>query len=216
MNQSPADPAPIQHLVILAHPASRSFNRLLAETYCETVASCGQKAVLRDLYAMRFDPLLKPGERPDRTGSEPAPDVQPELELVRASAVITLVYPIWFGMPPAMIKGYVDRVLGAGLTPGRIAAAAQDPPRDDRHLLIISSSATSLIWLDEHGQWESLRRAFDIYLSTILSLTLHSHLHFDRIVEDIPERFIAQHCEDVRIAARKCCEQLLAPASRGG
>lgn len=54
---------------------------------------------------MGFDPLLKNEERPDRRGSSLSRDVRAELDALTGSDVIALVYPIWFGMPPAMLKG---------------------------------------------------------------------------------------------------------------
>ena len=55
---------PARHAVILAHPATTSFNALVARTYCEAVGRFGQEAVIRDLYALGFDPVLKDAERP--------------------------------------------------------------------------------------------------------------------------------------------------------
>lgn len=100
--EAAADPDRIRHLVVVGHPASDSFNHAIARAYCEAVEDCGQIAILRDLYALVFDPLLKASERPGRPGFELSQDVRDELELVRACRVVTLVYPIWFGMPPAV------------------------------------------------------------------------------------------------------------------
>lgn len=108
---------PARHVVILAHPDPQSFNAAVAHTYCEAVRECGQVAILRDLYAMKFDPVLKNEERPDRRGFEVAGDVGAELEAIEGCEVVAFIYPIWFGLPPAMMKGYVDRVIGAGVTP---------------------------------------------------------------------------------------------------
>ncbi|HXG82351.1 MAG TPA: NAD(P)H-dependent oxidoreductase, partial [Sphingomicrobium sp.] len=56
------------HLVVLGHPSPHSFNAALAHCYVETAQSVHHTAVLRDLYALGFDPLLKESERmPDGT-----------------------------------------------------------------------------------------------------------------------------------------------------
>jgi NAD(P)H dehydrogenase (quinone) len=203
------DPHDIRHLVILGHPASRSFNGSVAAEYCDAVRACDQTAVLRDLYAIGFDPLLKNEERPDMPGFAAAQDVQAEIELIRESAVIVLVYPIWFGMPPAIIKGYVDRVMGAGLIARDIKADTGPRLLKGKRLVILSSSASSMPWLEEHGQWASLRQAFDTYLTTIFSMTGSTHLHFDSIVDGRDERFVREDFERVREQVRQTCSAVL-------
>ncbi|WP_213981331.1 NAD(P)H-dependent oxidoreductase [Sphingomonas sp. dw_22] len=182
----------IRHVVVLGHPAEHSFNHTIAETYCQTVRECGQEAVLRDLYAIGFDPLLKDAERPGKPGFTPAPDVAAELDLLRDASVVTLVYPIWFGMPPAIIKGYVDRVLGSGVAPHDIQTGATQSLLHGKHLRLLTSSASTRPWLEEQGQWVSLRQAFDTYLSTIFSVRSHDHVHFDAIVEGTRDRLVEE------------------------
>ena len=101
------------HVVILCHPEAHSFNAAVAAKYCATVEDCGQRAIVRDLYAMRFDPVLRSEERPGTRGFFQSPHVAYEMSMLAAADVIVIVYPIWFGLPPAMLKGYVDRVLGS-------------------------------------------------------------------------------------------------------
>lgn len=197
-------PGPIRHLVVLGHPAPSSFNHAVVETYYDTVRECGQEAVIRDLYAMGFDPLLKADERPG-AGFAPAADVQVELDLLRDSAIITLVYPIWFGMPPAIIKGYVDRVLGAGFVARDIKSALPHPLLHGKHLMQFSSSASTRPWLEQQGQWLSLRQGFDIYLATIFGLRDSEHVHFDAVVEGLKPRFVDEHLAKVREKARSVC-----------
>lgn len=203
------EPSDIQHLVVLGHPGARSFNRALAERYCEAVEACGETAVLRDLYALGFDPLLKPTERPDAPGFEPAPDVQCELDLIRESAVVVLVYPIWFGLPPAVIKGYVDRVLGAGLLARDIKRGAPHPLLQGKRLAILSTSASTRPWLEEQGQWAALCQAFDTYLTTIFSLDGCDHLHFDAVTGDLDGRYFDQALGAVDEHARAICSAQL-------
>jgi len=199
-----------RHLVVLGHPAEQSFNRTIAETYCDAVRGCGQEAELHDLYATGFDPLLKDRERPSSEPFIPSEDVAVELDLLRGCDVVTLVYPIWFGMPPAIIKGYVDRVLGAGFGARDLKKGVRHPLLHGKHLRILTSSGTTRPWLEEQGQWASLRQAFDRYLSTIFTLASHDHLHFDAIVEDLSPRYLDECCEGTREEARRWCADLFA------
>lgn len=205
---------PIRHLVVLGHPAAESFNRTIAECYRRSVGECGQEAVLRDLYAIGFDPLLKDAERPGSADFAPSPDVAAELELLRGASVVTLVYPIWFGMPPAIIKGYVDRVLGSGVTPRDIKAGAPQSLLHGKHLRLITSSASTRPWLEEQGQWLALRQAFDTYLATIFSVSSHDHLHFDAIVAGTNQRYVEECCLATHEKTREWCATVLSEHRR--
>ena len=203
------DPRNIRHLVVLAHPAADSFNRSIASEYCETVESCGQTAILRDLYAMDFDPRLRADERPGIEGFSMSPAVEHELSLVRGCSVVTFVYPLWFGMPPAMIKGYIDRVLGAGFEARDIKQGKPSPLLDGKHFLILSSSGTTRPWLEEHGQWVALHQAFETYLSTIFGFASSDHLHFDAIVPGCSNDYVGENLYETHEKAREICAKVL-------
>jgi NAD(P)H dehydrogenase (quinone) len=199
----------IRHLVVLGHPAARSFNRSVALAYCEAVHDCGQEPVVRDLYAMGFDPLLKAEERPGTARFAPAPDVEQELELLRGAAAITLIYPIWFGMPPAIVKGYVDRVLGAGFVARALKQGTPHPLLHGKRLAQFTTSASTRPWLEERGQWSGMRAAFDTYLATIFGLTKGEHVHFDAIVDPLSPAYAEECLGQVRERTRVLCSELL-------
>ncbi|WP_457354175.1 NAD(P)H-dependent oxidoreductase [Sphingomonas sp. UYP23] len=194
---------------MLGHPAPGSFNHEVAERYCQTVRENGQEAVVRDLYALDFDPCLRAARRPGHTTGMSA-DVAHQLGFLRQADVIVLVYPIWFGMPPAIIKGYVDRVLGVALTPADIRDHRPDSVLVGKAFATFSSSATTSIWLDEQGQLGSIRQAFDRYLMGIFGLHDAGHVHFGAIVEGMDERFVSQSLFEVEEHARKICSDVAA------
>jgi len=175
---------PPSHLVVLGHPSPGSFNAAIAARYVETIRGIHQDAVLRDLYALEFDPLLKDAERTSNGTASESGDVQAELELLRQCDVLTFVYPLWFGMPPAIIKGYIDRVLGAGFRVDDLDQSASGVLRGKR-LAVITTSGSRLTWLEEHGMWVSLRQSFDEYLKTVFGFSRCDHYHADSIVDDL-------------------------------
>ncbi|MEO8374310.1 MAG: NAD(P)H-dependent oxidoreductase [Sphingomonas bacterium] len=195
---------PPRHVVVLGHPTPGSFNHAIAERYCATVRKCGQEATIRDLYALDFDPRLHTNRIPGHQTAMSA-DVAREIGFLREAEAIILVYPIWFGMPPAIIKGYVDRVMGAGLTPGAIKDAIPDSILHHKGFGSFSSSATTEIWLDEVGQMESVRRAFDGYLMKVFGMRDIGHVHFGAVVEGMSEAFAGQNLRDVEDHATKIC-----------
>ena len=204
-----ADPARIRHLVVIGHPAADSFNHAVARTYCDAVRACGQVPVLRDLYAIGFDPLLNAHERPGTESFRLSKDVEDELALVSPCSVVTLVYPIWFGMPPAIITGYVDRVLGAGLPVELIRQGRGHHLLRGKQLVLLTTSGSTLPWLAERGQWHGLREAFDFYLESIFSFAGCEHEHFDSIVSPLLPSYAAECLGRAEARARSTCSTVL-------
>jgi NAD(P)H dehydrogenase (quinone) len=205
-----------RHVVILCHPEERSFNAAVAQAYCETVRALGHEAILRDLYRLGFDPVLKAGERPS-VGERALPDdVAAEFESIGGADVFVLVYPIWFGSPPAMMKGYVERVFGAGFSYRAIQAHQPHPLLTGRHLLSVTSSAGTSTWLDLRGAWSSLRDVFDNYLAEAFSMASSHHLHLESIVEEMPESVAREKLHRVESLAADTCARLAGAAPTAG
>jgi NAD(P)H dehydrogenase (quinone) len=200
---------PIRHVVVLGHPVVGSFNHEVAERYCKTVRENGHEAVIRDLYAIDFEPCLPANRRPGHETGMSA-DVAHEVGLLRQADVVVLVYPIWFGMPPAIIKGYVDRVLGVSLTPADIRDHRSDWLLTGKSFATFSTSATTRIWFDEQGQMEAIRQAFDRYLMAIFGMRDAGHVHFGTIVEGMDARFVREALLEVEERARKICSGVAA------
>lgn len=100
-------------LVILAHPDIASFNHAIAKVCCETLASRRHRVIFHDLYTERFDPLLPGGELPKDTVL-PEEIKQHCKEISQADGIV-IVHPNWWGQPPAILKGWVDRVIRPGV-----------------------------------------------------------------------------------------------------
>ena len=193
-----------KHAVILCHPELDSFNAAVAKRYCETVQQFGHEVVLRDLYRMGFDPVLKANEQA-QSAFTLSPDVVNELKVIDGTDVFVLVYPIWFAMPPAMLKGYVDRVFGAGVSFRSVRNRQTTPLLYGKRLVSFTSSGTTLSWLAEQGAWVSLQNLFDHYLLRGFSMNSAEHKHYDSIVEGLEKRFVDEYLYDVEQNARRIC-----------
>ena len=100
-------------LIILGHPDPRSFNHAIARTAEAALLECGHRVVLHDLHQERFNPLLEPDEIPE-SASVPQAIARHCRELQEADGVV-IVHPNWWGQPPAILKGWVDRVIRPGV-----------------------------------------------------------------------------------------------------
>ena len=197
-----------RHAVILCHPDPHSFNHAIAEAYCNAVRAAGQQVVFRDLYALGFDPVLKADERPTIKNLVRSPDVSTELGLLAGSDVFVLIYPIWFGSPPAMMKGYVERVLGANVRPEAVQKQVRTELLGNKRLLSFTTSATTDIWLNEQGQEQGLRSVFDNYIVHAFGMHSQEHKRFDHITSELSQRFANQYFLEVVTQAQRTCAQI--------
>ena len=99
--------------VILAHPRPGSFNHALAGVVCETLAGLGVEVWFHDLCAEGFEALLPAAELP-RDASLP-PLIASHCREAAAAEGFVIVHPNWWGMPPAVLVGWVDRVMRPGV-----------------------------------------------------------------------------------------------------
>jgi putative NADPH-quinone reductase len=100
-------------LMILAHPDPASFNHAIAATCAGVLARNGHEVAAHDLYREGFDPLLPQGEL-RRDAALPAGIRAHCDELSRADGIL-IVHPNWWGQPPAILTGWVDRVVRPGV-----------------------------------------------------------------------------------------------------
>ena len=99
--------------VILAHPDKESFNHAIALTVVETLNKNGHKVVFHDLYEERFDPVLPVDEIPKDIFLPN--DIGAHCREITEAEGIIIIHPNWWGQPPAILKGWVDRVIRPGV-----------------------------------------------------------------------------------------------------
>lgn len=100
-------------VVVLAHPQPGSFNHAIAQAATEQILANGHAVVVHDLYQEGFDPVL-PGGEIAREAALPPAIVDHCAEITNADGLV-IVHPNWWGMPPAILKGWVDRVVRPGV-----------------------------------------------------------------------------------------------------
>lgn len=99
--------------VILAHPSKESFNHSIARCAVTELERNGHEVVFHDLYAEKFDPVLCAGEIPKEA---PLPEqVDEHCREISGADGIVIVHPNWWGQPPAILKGWVDRIIRPGI-----------------------------------------------------------------------------------------------------
>ncbi|VVO75625.1 hypothetical protein PS732_01555 [Pseudomonas fluorescens] len=98
-------------LLILGHPSTTSFCAALAERYAQSALDAGHEVRQLRLGEMVFDPVLREGYQQIQTLED---DLNAAQSDILWAEHLTLVYPIWWGGIPALLKGFFDRVLLPG------------------------------------------------------------------------------------------------------
>lgn len=181
--------------LILAHPSPLSFGVTLAGDCAEVLRAAGVEVVVRDLYRMNFDPCLAAEELPGAKG--PRADVVAERAMLADADGYLFVYPLWFNAPPAMLKGYVDRVLSGGFGFAPTAHGA-DPLLVGKTLISVTTSGAPDAHLDKTGALNMLTRSFDLHLCGMTGLRFVDHQHIGGVGPDMSEAYAQERRGQVR------------------
>ncbi len=101
------------YTLILSHPDTTSFNHSLTEQIVLALEDEGHQVRVHDLYTEHFQPVLENEEIRRRFSFDEL--FTRHIRDLREAAGIILVYPDWWGMPPAILKGWLDRIFRPGI-----------------------------------------------------------------------------------------------------
>jgi len=103
-------------LVVFAHPTETSYGAALKDCIVASL-SPRHEVELADLYAEGFDPVMSRAEwlGYHELGDNMAP-VQTEVDRLMRAEALVFCYPAWSFGPPAILKGWLDRVLLPGVS----------------------------------------------------------------------------------------------------
>lgn len=103
-------------LVVFCHPKSDSFNAAILDTVLRRLHDAGAEVRISDLYRSAFQPVLSGSDLDHYLNCEKNGDpVAEEIAKVRWCDTLIFVYPTWWYGLPAMLKGWLDRVLLPGV-----------------------------------------------------------------------------------------------------
>jgi NAD(P)H dehydrogenase (quinone) len=118
-------------LIVHAHPEPQSFNAALTQAATTALREAGHDVTVSDLYAEHFDPVagrhdFLQAANPDRFHYQSeqahaavnrsfAPDLAREQARLQSADLLVLQFPLWWGSPPAILKGWLERVLAYGI-----------------------------------------------------------------------------------------------------
>ncbi|MFK3648174.1 NAD(P)H-dependent oxidoreductase [Lysobacter enzymogenes] len=131
-------------LSILANPSPASFSHAMADAAHRVLRDRGYRIAFHDLYAEGFDPVQPTGES-GNTRSDDALIERHCAELASADLIL-IFHPNWWGQPPAIMKGWIDRVFrldtAYGYPPGVSYQGVPVGLLKARHALVFNTSNT--------------------------------------------------------------------------
>ena len=95
-------------MIVVGHPQTNTFCEALGKAYKEAADAAGHQAQLFPLATLTFDPILRNGYRMVQPLE---PDLQKAYEALAACDHLVLIFPLWCGDMPALLKGFIERIL---------------------------------------------------------------------------------------------------------
>lgn len=120
----------MRFLIVHAHPEPASFNAAMTRRATHVLTEAGHQVTVSDLYAMEFDPVsdrrnfqsvanaqflrLQNEEEHASACNGFVPVLQVEMDKLLRCDLLIFQFPIWWLGPPAILKGWIDRVFAVG------------------------------------------------------------------------------------------------------
>ena len=186
--------------LLLGHPDKESFNGQIADAYCKTALTNGHEVRIQRLGEMTFDPILWKGYKGIQ---ELEPDLKKAQENILWCNKWVIVFPLWWGAVPALLKGFIDRTLHSGFA---YKYHKHDPFWDK---LLVGRSAEIIStcdapwwwvwWTYRNGDLNSLKRATLHFCGiTPVKTTRISRVRF--LNTEDREKKIAEICKKIEVA----------------
>uniref|UniRef100_UPI003F498486 NAD(P)H-dependent oxidoreductase n=1 Tax=Cupriavidus yeoncheonensis TaxID=1462994 RepID=UPI003F498486 len=161
-------------LIVHAHPEPQSFSSALKTVSLEAFREAGHEVQVSDLYAMGFNPVASAADFGNRANPEYcvyaleqrngvtnrtiSPDIQRELEKLMQCDLLVLNFPLFWFSTPAILKGWLDRVLVSGTVYGGTRFYDRGGLRGKRALVSVTLGGQEHMFRSDgvHGPLESM------------------------------------------------------------
>ncbi len=176
-------------MVVLAHPSTKSFNHAITETVVQALNENGHEVMFHDLYQENFDPVLPYNEI--LKGSQLDPQIKQHTDELSNADGIIIVHPSWWGQPPAILKGWIDRVFRTG-----VAYEFRDGEAGVATPVGLLKAENSLVINTENTPQDIIEREFgdtleDIWNKSVLTFCGIKNFHrkvYDQVIISTPEQ----------------------------
>lgn len=139
-------------LIVFAHPSAESYGAALLDLARRTLETQGHDLHVIDLYREGFDPVLSPEDwalyqsHPERLADK----LRRHVDAMLWAESLVLIYPTWMYGPPAILKGWLERVWLPGVAFGIPSAKGKRPSGNLRNIVrftVVTTSGSPWWWL---------------------------------------------------------------------
>ena len=171
-------------LVVIGHQNQGSFCHAITQTIIDQLKSDGHEVIYHDLYAENFDPILTQEEikAPEPT----CPVVRQHISELLSVDGIVIVHPNWWGGPPAILRGWIDRVFRQGMVYRFTADGPVGELAGKKTLVITTSNTPREVELAAYG--DPLENLWKTVIFGLVGLTDFVRRNFESIVMSTPEQ----------------------------
>jgi NAD(P)H dehydrogenase (quinone) len=184
----------MKHLILYAHPNPASFAHAILETLQNAYSQAGHDVVIRDLYALNFDPVLISRDfEVTRAGTVPA-DIATEQAHVAWADAITVIYPVWWGGFPAILKGWVDRVLLYGFA-FRYGENGVEGLLKGKRVILVANHGNPYDFYAQSGMHAAMKQIADAGIFGFCGMEVLEQVYFGEVpsVDDVTRKgYLAQ------------------------
>lgn len=196
-------------LVIFAHPSDKSYNYSILQSVIKGLNEGNHEIKVNELNSLHFEPVLQDSEL---YKNEVPHNILKEQDMVTWSELLFFIFPIWWWGPPAILKGWLERVLclnfayNYDIKQNKLVGKLQD-----KKAIIISTASsipeqhyTELWQIDSHNKLVSSILSFS-GITTIKKFNLYNihnytpkeelYLHLKKVYDFVKnlQNFIIEH-----------------------
>ncbi len=167
----------MKSLIIYAHPNPASFTNGLKNKVEEQLKACGHEVKIRDLYAENFNCVLSGSDLGGIYSGAVPSDIKIEQEYLTWADNYILIHPIWWSGLPAIIKGYIDRVLCYGFAYS-IGATGVEGLLKGKKIVLLTPHGMPYEMYESMGMHKSFAQTQDIGIWQFCGVEVCKHFFF--------------------------------------
>ncbi len=186
----------MKYLIVYAHPNPKSFCHTILETVSGKLKSAGNEIVVRDLYRLKFDPILGPDDFVALAKGGAASDVKKEQDHIIWAEKIVFIYPLWWGSVPAILKGYIDRVYSLGFA-YKYVETGLCPLLKEKEVTIFTTQGGSASDYNKMGLYDAFQKTIDIVMFGTCGIRVLEHKYFSEVPR-VSDKIRKDYLEEVK------------------
>lgn len=144
-------------LIIFGHPNPDSFNGLILAAIKKKLTEKSYEFIVKNLYDSNFNPMLTMGDFIKMKNGSISDDIAIEHLDVGWANTLIFIYPVWWSGPPAIVKGWFDRVLTDGFAFTYKTDGSHEGLLKDKQAFVFTTSAMKQEEMNQKGLTQAMK-----------------------------------------------------------